>query len=543
MPPLGRVMTPLDALRITELGLEQVVRHAPVAIAIIDVSGELLLRNERAESLMARLGREMPYDLSGPIDIFHPDGHAYTRDEWPFMRSLRSGEEVVDEEFFYALPDGERLFVRCGCSPVRDESGEIVAAVGAVADVTEDRHVAERLACYDRLLESSEDAVIAVDPQLRITLWSQAERLYGWRAEEVLGRDSIELWRPLLSREVNERFNRDFDFDGRSRMELSVQRRDGSRVDVEWIVDALRGAQGEDFGRLGIHRDVSERNHSQEALHTAQRHNRAMVESITDAFYSVDRDFRITYINQRAVDCASQLSGRELTRDRVLGMTLWELLPELVGSALEDRFRRVMDDRQAATFEHSCPGRDPWFEVHAYPFADGLSIYFQDISSRKPAELERARRERQQALVAELGLRALAGEGVQALMDEAVALVADVLDAELAFVMEPTPGARTLRLRAGVGWDPDTIGSTTVAAGRGSLVGYTVGAGEPVASADVRATRASPRPSFCSTTAWSVAPRSSSPGTMSHFVPWGSSRDIAGPSPRTSCTHCRPSRT
>jgi PAS domain S-box-containing protein len=54
----------------------------------------------------------------------------------PRVRSLTSGEEIAEEEYFYPLADGGRLFIRCSSSPVRDKDGEIVAAVLAMADIT-----------------------------------------------------------------------------------------------------------------------------------------------------------------------------------------------------------------------------------------------------------------------------------------------------------------------------------------------------------------------------------------------------------------------
>jgi signal transduction histidine kinase len=91
--------------------------------------------------------------------------------------------------------------------------------------------------------------------------------------------------------------------------------------------------------------------------------------------------------------------------------------------------------------------------------------------------------------VSELGLRALASDDMQALLDDAVGLVAEILDVEMVGVAEILSDGGRLRLRAGVGWDPGAVGATTASAGRGSMVGYTVRAGEPVLSPDVGADR------------------------------------------------------
>jgi PAS domain S-box-containing protein len=134
-----------------------VVNAAAVAIAVIDAPGKVIYSNQRAGALMRDLGNEMPADLDRAIDIFHPDGRRYEQHEWPAVRSLTSGEEVV-EEFFYAVPEGGRLWVRCSSWPVRDSAGEIVAAALAMTDVTERKREEGRLAYLAGLLNNTEDA-------------------------------------------------------------------------------------------------------------------------------------------------------------------------------------------------------------------------------------------------------------------------------------------------------------------------------------------------------------------------------------------------
>lgn len=68
-------MASLGPHGIAGLGLERVVRHAPVAVVVVDATGRVVHAGERARDLTARqLGREMPGHLDGAIEIFHPDG-------------------------------------------------------------------------------------------------------------------------------------------------------------------------------------------------------------------------------------------------------------------------------------------------------------------------------------------------------------------------------------------------------------------------------------------------------------------------------------
>ena len=109
-----------------------------------------------------------------------------------------------------------------------------------------------------------------------------------------------------------------------------------------------------------------------------------------------------------------------------------------------------------------------------------------DMGNRPAAPDALTIRMRQQALVAELGQRALAGLHLDALCDDAVMKVTVGLQVEFAKVLELVPNAPTLRLRAGVGWKEGAVGQTTVSAGMQSQAGYTLASDQPVVVLDLR---------------------------------------------------------
>ncbi|MCZ4494894.1 MAG: domain S-box protein [Conexibacter sp.] len=468
------------------LDLERVVGKLAVAVRIVGADGTDLYANARAGELEERRGGELGRD-DDVFDIYHSDGRRYDPAMWPVVRSITTGEEIVDEEYFQLLGDGSRVDIRCSSEPVYDDDGSIVAAVLVLTEVTQERAAARQLADHERLLESMEDGVVAVDAGMTITTWNAgAERLYGWSAAEALGRDVGEVARPLIGGEPSTAFGRELTRQGQARMQFTARRRDDSTVDVEVIGTAIAGDHGEPAGYLAIHRDVSERRRADDELRASQKRFDEVLESITDAFYGLDREWRIIYINDRALRLASQLAGIAFERADVLGTNLWELLPAVAGSELEAVYRRALGEQQAEAFDFAYPGREQWFEVHVYPSPQGLAIYLRDITERKQAEAEQARRQHQQALIADLGLRAVATEDLQALTDETVLLVARTLGIGHVGLMEVLPDGGGLVQRAGVGWSDGAGGSARAAGGSSSMAGYTIMMGEPVVSDDVR---------------------------------------------------------
>jgi PAS domain S-box-containing protein len=345
----------------------------------------------------------------------------------------------------------------------------------------------EDLAYYLHLLDCTDDAIVALDADWMVTVWNQgAERMYGWTAEEVLGRPIAEVAHQDLSDAERARLRGAAAKQGIWRGEVVAYRKDGTPVEVELITVAVRDDRGEVTGFLGIHRNVTGRREADAKLHEAQQRNETILESIGDAFVAVDRDWRYTYVNDRALRRMRGRRGDEsLSRESLLGRNMWEMFPDAVGSELHDRYREAMRLQQAMEFEAYFEPTDEWIEAHVYPSEEGLSIYYREVTERKRDEQELERSARRQALVAELGLRALASDQLDPLLEEGVAMVARMLEVELAGVGQLGPGGDQVRLRAGVGWGPGVVGSIGVEAGRASLVGYTLTVGAPVVSEDL----------------------------------------------------------
>jgi PAS domain S-box-containing protein len=434
------------------------------------------------------LGRAIPDELSADWEIYRPDGRPYLMEEWPLVRSITSGETVVAEEYFNVLPDGRRMIVRCSSSPIYDDEGQLVAGVLVMNDVTAERAREERLAYHAGLLDNTEDAIVALDSEWYVTMWNKgAERMYGWTAEEVLGRHTLEVAQLDMGAAERSELRLAVTEQGRARAEVVVSRKDGRTIPVELIAVALRDGQGEVTGFLGIHRDITERKRAEQALREAQRQSETILESITDAFVAVDRDWRYIYVNERGLDRLRAWKGQGLTREGILEKSVWELFPDALGTEVEDRLREAMEAQRPVEFELYFAPTDEWVEARAHPSPAGLSIYYGSISERKRAEEERDRWAYHQELVSQLGLRALAGEDLRTVMDEAVALVSRALAVELVSIAELLPGQGRVVLRSGVGWPEGAVGNEQGLADDGSLMRYTVMAGEPVSSGDVTA--------------------------------------------------------
>jgi PAS domain S-box-containing protein len=108
----------------------------------------------------------------------------------------------------------------------------------------------------------------------------------------------------------------------------------------------------------------------------------ALLESITDAFFALDRDWRFIYVNQRALDYYGK------GRDELLGRSIWEVFPAAAGTMLQAQYEKALSTQCSAAFETKSVLTGRWVDVRAYPTGQGLAVHFQDVSDRKRAEQE-----------------------------------------------------------------------------------------------------------------------------------------------------------
>ncbi|NTU79543.1 MAG: response regulator [Chloroflexales bacterium] len=126
--------------------------------------------------------------------------------------------------------------------------------------------------------------------------------------------------------------------------------------------------------------DLIERTTADEALRAAQAQTSLILESISDTFYAVDAQWRLTYLNRKA----EQLWKRP--REELLGTVLWEMFPGYEATVGYRMHLQAMRERTTVTWETFSPYLQIWVEASAYPSGDGLAVTFRDVSARKQAE-------------------------------------------------------------------------------------------------------------------------------------------------------------
>ncbi len=131
---------------------------------------------------------------------------------------------------------------------------------------------------------------------------------------------------------------------------------------------------------------------SEEAIRLEQQAAKAkladILETVTDAFIALDRNWCFTYVNQRA----GQIMDRHPTE--LIGKNIWEELPESVENEFYHAYYQAVAEQRVIQMEEYYPPWKRWFENRIYPSQEGISVFFQDITRRKLAEIALEENER-----------------------------------------------------------------------------------------------------------------------------------------------------
>ncbi|WP_280771368.1 putative bifunctional diguanylate cyclase/phosphodiesterase [Salipaludibacillus daqingensis] len=106
-----------------------------------------------------------------------------------------------------------------------------------------------------------------------------------------------------------------------------------------------------------------------------------ILESMTDGFFALDPNWKITHANQEA------LRLLHVSRKDIIGLSVWHAFPHLLNTEFEDAYRRAVAERITIRLEAYFDPKKTWFQVHLYPRKNGgLTVYFQSINERKRME-------------------------------------------------------------------------------------------------------------------------------------------------------------
>ncbi len=371
-----------------------------------DREGRIISMNPAAVRILGRT----PEDLLGetPMSMEHDtirqDGTPFPGLEHPAMVALRTGQQVQEVVMGVYNPreQGYR-WVNVHAVPILQEGQTTPDQVYTIFDDITERLRAEEALAYALQLSSahmnnSPLAVVEFDSQLRVVRWSEeAERMFGWTAEEAIGKAIPELrWVYEEDVELVRQESAGL-MSGERPRSLSVNRnyrKDGSVINCEWYNSAIYDAQGKLVSVLSLVLDVTERTRAEEALRESEERYHGLFETMQEGFFLAEvicdeSGQPVDYRYLEANPALEPLTGRE--RGNVIGRTAREVLPGLEDYWIQTYGRVALTGEPARIEQFAAPlGR--YYQTAAYsPRPGQVAVLFSDVTERKRAEEERER--------------------------------------------------------------------------------------------------------------------------------------------------------
>ena len=245
-------------------------------IIVQDAAGKVVHANQAARDLLGTTDVVLAGSPEADHRVVHEDGSSAEGDAHPLSRARQTGQPVrgVVHGVFTGTPSERWCLV--DAVPVFDPAtGQLVEAIASITDITQRRRAETALRntsdTLSALIQASPLAIFTFDPAGKINSWNAAaERLFGWRAAEVLGH-----MLPAIAPDQLGEFRKHHGavLEGRSYVDLEVrwQRRDGTSLTLSLALAPLYGGLSEVRGVIALAADLTERQKLESQLRQSQK--------------------------------------------------------------------------------------------------------------------------------------------------------------------------------------------------------------------------------------------------------------------------------
>lgn len=386
MNDVRRPSSPEQEAELFRLLVENVKDYA---IFLIDLEGRVRSWNDGAARL---LGYQEAEILGQPFELFFTPEDC--RNEAPMKELAQARTEGrSDDDRWHMRKDGSRFWAGGTLTPLWDDDRRLRGYAKIMRDRTEWKTATDERdslsARFRSLMEQAPFSIQVFSADGRTVRVNRAwEALWGLRFDQIKDYNILED-RQLEAKGVLSFITRAFAGEA-SRVPAIEYNPQETIPQGEWLEDPrrflsaviypIKDGEGTIQEVILVHEDITAHKLAEEKLLRSEKQARSILESITQAFCSFDREWRFSYVNREA----EVLLGR--TREELIGKNHWEEFPDAVGTVLELTYRQAMDQQQSVSLEVFYEPHNRWYDTQVYPSADGLSVYFRDVSERKRAE-------------------------------------------------------------------------------------------------------------------------------------------------------------
>jgi PAS domain S-box-containing protein len=239
---------------------QTIFSNAPSSMINVAFNGEILEINPAGLQLLH--ADEKKIRKKSIFEFIHPND---LRRFKKFHNSVGLGHKKMDRFRIIGLKKNEYT-VETSAVPLLDEEGHIISVLTINHDITEQVQARELINYHAKLFENISDAVVSLAPDFCIQSWNKgAEKMYGWKAAEVIGKRFSQLMKIVPEQNLSDLIQK-LSENNHAEGELRMTTKKGKELIVLVSCSAMRDEQGVMTGFLAVHRDITEQKHSGELI-------------------------------------------------------------------------------------------------------------------------------------------------------------------------------------------------------------------------------------------------------------------------------------
>jgi PAS domain S-box-containing protein len=388
-----------EETRIERQKLLGIIEFLPDATFVIDENKKVIAWNKAIEEMTGASEEEMigkgDYAYSIPfygerrpilVDLIFLSEEEV---ESKYTYVKREGKTLFAEVYVSNLFGGRGAFIFVKASPLYDNTGNLVGSIETVRDITEQKKAREKLQDTLKRLEIEKSQLSAIIENAPVGIII-AEAPSG---KFLLANKQIsEIWHyPSAAKSDEFKKYKGFHPDGRyykpKEWPLSRSIRNGEVIKDEEIeilrCDDTRGwlstssvpvmdDKGNIILGIVIDLDITERKKAEEKTRRA-------LEEIVEAYFELDNDWRFVEANEKV----AEIIGKK--REELIGNVIWDVIPKIKDEMDYKQYYKAKNENISVHFETKSLSTGEWYEVHAYPSKEGLTVYAHNINELKGA--------------------------------------------------------------------------------------------------------------------------------------------------------------
>ena len=352
---------------------------AAMPIAVTDMDLRYLDVNKAFCNL---LGYSMEELLTMSIeDVTHPDDitpSLNTKNNW-----IEGKSQIGNFEKRYITKNGEIIWARLNLSVFRDNEGNAVGCIGFLDDITSFKETEIQLKHIETLSRLKEIAAkigsfsISFDPD--DTFWSkEIFDIYEYDAptpptfDDVLALKKPKYRDQLLSA-INTLLSNQTPFD--LQVEITTYRNSEKWLHIH--AEANTDSKNAKYEIIGTIQDITKQKREEQIRSSLSTRLLTTLETISDAFYLIDKDYKIIYVNKAVEELLN------VKREEYIGENFWHSFPTAINTPLFKGFREAFRNNKPFQCEYYSEYIGDWIQLDAYPTVEGLAVYYRSISEQR----------------------------------------------------------------------------------------------------------------------------------------------------------------